>query len=403
MNNGSTTQPVVEAEPLAVQPVTDAHVRLVASARFFSETLVLPPGVTGRDREGFIESEVEELSVFPLETTAWGYMSNDSDKANISVLIYAASRDQVKKHIELTPCYAVLPGFSVLTGLRMKQTTWMVLVEDDCVTLARIPAKASAPDLVRSRYGTNLKLHPDRAWELRKALLESVKETADGVVEEGLLRCAGPIVERSGVIRFPLEQQLSVGAGWRHYRTGRLGRDATLLTADVRDKQLLSEERARRAAVGRLRVIVRVAAVICIALAVFQYRYWAKKHDLANLEQQVLSQRPAVKALKEQESLADSVAKLSQAPLEIFEWLSAVNAQRPESMAFHTVYADRDGTLGFNGEAPSVLVVNQYREALEKSGRFRTVEVTEINSVKRGVTFSIRVKLDSDVESEGAS
>ncbi len=374
-----------------------APVRLVSSARFFAETLLVPPGITARDLPGFLEGEVEELSLFPLEATAWGYLDASRKGVPGSVLVYAAFREHINGATDPDQArrYAVLPGFAALYGRKVGRTSWVVLLEPECVSLVRIPARSGVPDLVRSRYGTRLDENPSTAWTLRDELLEAVPPGPDDKLEEGLVRCAAPVIERSGAVRFPLERQRRPDEPWKRMGMGRIGTEAALLAADVRDRHFLAEERARRRATRQLRAFLRLAALALLLLCVFQFLHAKRVRDTAALEAQAKAQRPAVEALQEQESMARSAARLAEPPLEIFDWLMAVNEPRPDTVAFTTASADRMGNLGLSGEAPSVLVVNQYKESLEKTGRFSEVVVKEITSLKRGVKFTIQVRMIS--------
>jgi hypothetical protein len=384
--------------PTLTPAALPAPIRLVASARFYGETRLVPPGVAARDLHGFLEGEVEELSLFPLEATAWGYLDNGHKASGDSVLLYAAFREHINGATdpEQARRYAVLPGFAALLGHQWKKTSWVVLLEPECVSLVRIQARAAAPDFVRSRYGTRLDENPETAWALREELLADAPRADDDKVESGLIRCAAPAIDRNGAVRFPLECQPRPEAAWKRYGTGERVSRSVLLAADVRERQFLSEERSRRRAVRQLRGFLRFATLVLLLLAVFQYQYLKRTRETAALAAQAKAQRSDVEALREQEALARSAARLSEPPLEIFDWLMAVNEFRPSTVAFYTAYADRTGNLGFSGEAPSVLVVNQYRDMLQKTGRYSAIDVKEISSAKQGVKFTIQVQKSPD-------
>ncbi|MEA2067845.1 MAG: hypothetical protein U9P12_01480, partial [Verrucomicrobiota bacterium] len=311
-------------------------VRLVSSARFYTEALLVPPGIAARDLHGFLEGEVEELSMFPLEATAWGYLDGRR-KSGGAILLYAAFREHVNGATDPDSArrFAVLPGFAALLGRQWRKATWVVLVEPECVSLVRIPVRATVPDHVRCRYGTRLDEHPDVAWALRAELLESAPCADGDRVEDGLVRCGTPAIDRRGTIRFPLEQQRQPEASWKRFGAGRIGPSAVLLAADVRDRQFLLEERGRSRAIRQLRGFLRLSVLAMLLLAVFQYQYMRRSRETATLVTQVKAQRSAVEALQEQEALAKSAARLSEPPLEIFDWLVAVNEFRPETIAFH--------------------------------------------------------------------
>ncbi|MDF7808155.1 PilN domain-containing protein [Pontiellaceae bacterium B12219] len=394
------TGELVKTEYKASGLVTADPVRLVASARFIVETLELPPGISPRDTQGFLEGEVEERSLFPLESTSWGYMENRRKGANASILLYSAFREQVNG--ESDPHYAqrhaVLPGFAALVGRAWRKTTWIFLQETECLTLLRFPARSEIPDRVRSLYGTNLEEDPAAAWILRDTLLKGVEVQEDECIEEGLVRCSKPSNDRKGGVIFPLERCRAPGEEWKRFGTGKISSEAALRAADVRDPHFLNKLRNRRRAARQLNTFLRLAAVLLIGLSFFQFRYIQLKKKTARLSDQVSAQRPVVSALQQQEALAKSAGRFADPPLEIFAWLTAVNDIRPENISFLSTYADRDGNLGFSGEAPSVADVNKFKEGLNQTNRFSQVEVKEINSAKRGVKFSIQVKMNTDVQ-----
>lgn len=371
-------------------------VRLVASARFYTETIVVPPGIASRDLPGFLEGEVEELSLFPIESTSWGYLGSSRHKPGAWVLLYAAFREHVNGATDpaFARRHAVLPGFAVLLGRTWRKPTWVVLLEAECVTLVRMSPKSGLPDWVRSQYGTRLDENPDAAWALREKLVEEAPiDSATERIEEGMVRAARPQVDRRGAVVFPLERQRKPHAAWKRFGNGRLASETELLAADIRDAQFLAEERNRRRAVRQLRTFMQVATLILLMLAAFQYLYLKKRSDTDALATQAKAQRPAVQALQDQESRAKSASRFAGRPMEFFEWLSAVNAPRPDTIYFTSAFADRESRLGVAGEAPSVAVVNQYIEALKESGRFDAVEIMEMASANKGITFHVQVKV----------
>jgi hypothetical protein len=382
----------------SLQDAGGSTVQLLPSARFVTEVLELPTNVNGRDLAGFVESNIEEFSAFPLESTAWGFLEIASQQVQKRILAYAGYRDQVLGRSIASPdgLYAMLPGFACLVGLSVKQTSWFVLLEDSCMTLAKISAKENVPSFVRSVYLSGDEMDSAAVWRVRENLVREVTANDDEYFEDGLIRCVSSSVSRTGSITFTLEKQYDSDSDWKRYKTGKLASETVVVAADVREKSFLWEQRGRRASFRRLQGFIRFFFVFLLLLAVFQYRYLAKKRALADLSQQVVIQRPAVEALQEQERITKASATLRQAPLEIFAWMEAVNELRPDTMAFHVVYANRNGVLGFNGEAPSVLAVNQYREELEKTGQYVSVEILEISSGKRGVTFSMEVHIKKD-------
>jgi hypothetical protein len=327
-------------------------------------------------------------------------MENRRKGSAVSILLYSAFREQVNG--ESDPHYAqrhaVLPGFSALVGRAWRKTTWVVLQEAECLTLVHIPARSGIPDQVRSLYGKQLDEDPSALWALRDTLLEGVEVQEGECIEEGLVRCSKPSNDRKGGVVFPLERCRAPGESWKRFGNGKIISEAVLRAADVRDSHFLNKMRSQRRATRQLNTFLRLAVVLLIGLSFFQFRYLQLKKKTASLSEQLAEQRPVVKALQQQEALAKSAGRLSDPPLEIFAWLTAVNDVRPDNISFLSTYADREGNLGFTGEAPSVAEVNKFKEGLSQTNSFSQVEVKEINSAKRGVKFSIQVRMNTDVQ-----
>ena len=385
-------------ETSTAPPLLPDPVRLVGSARFIAEPLAIPPGISMRDLSGFLGGEVEEHSLFPLEATSWGYMEARGKGSGGSILLYAAFREQVNGATDphFTQRYSVLPGFAVLLGRSWRTPTWITLLGPGCITLVRMQ-RSGIPDCVRSRYGSRFVEHPEAAWSLRDELLKEAPVAEDDHVEDGLIRCSKPVIDRKGGVAFQLERCSEPGGSWKRWGSGKIAGESALLAADVRDAQFLSGERNRRRAVRQLRTFMRIAVAGFIALGFFQYRYIKLRNETEALSDQLKAQRPAVEALKLQEKQAKGAGRLSDPPLEIFDWLVAVNDVRPDNIWFLSAYADRTGNLGFSGEAPSVATVNQFREALGKStNAFASVEAKELGSAQRGVKFTLQVRMIKD-------
>lgn len=374
-------------------------VRLVASARFIVETLVLPPGISQRDTPGFLEGEIEERSLFPLESTSWGYIETRGRSTQSSIVLFSAFRDQVNGATDphYAQRHAVLPGFAVLMGRACRKATWLTLQEPECVTLVRIAARSGIPDWVRSRYTNGIEEDPQAAWAFREELIEAADIPDDEHIEDGLVRCCRSSIDRKGGVVFQLERCRTSGESWKRFGSGKILTETTLLAADVRDSHFLTQVRNRRRAARQLHAFLRIAAVLVVGLTMFQFRYIQLKKNTARLTERLSAQRPIVEALQQQEALAKTAGRLSDAPLEIFAWLTAVNEVRPGAISFQSAYADRDGQLGFSGEAPSVAAVNQFRDGLNHTNSFRKVETKEINSAKSGVRFTIQVRMNPEI------
>lgn len=401
--NGSVAEaPPKEAKPeIGERPSRDSlpvvdGVRLVSSARFVADVLSIPAGVGLRDVPGFVEGEVEHLSLLPLEAVGWGYLT-ERGRGEGRVLAYAALRDQIQSGADETH-FSVLPCFSCLCGLKWRRTTWVVLQEPDCLTILRFPARSSIPDYVRSRFIRAETASDETIWALRESLLESVpREDGDREIE-GVLRCAGIRVKGRRTIHFTLQRQAEPGKNWRHWGTGRLGPESALLAADIREAAFLEDERQRRHNLRQLRSLLRVAAMLVVLLGAWQVQHIVAEKELAERGELVESRREVVAALEEKEAMIRSTARLSEPPLEAFDWLMAINSIRPDTISFSTTTFARDGQIGVTGEAPSVAAVNQYVQSLRDTGQYSALDVRDMQSTQRGVVFTLGLRVQPGVQ-----
>jgi len=365
-------------------------VRLVSSARFVTDALVVPAGVTQRDLPGFVEGEIEYVSMFPIEAVAWGYLT-EKGKGQSAVLAYAALREQVHA-AEDENLHAVLPAFSCLCGLNWKCTTWVFLLEPDCLTLVRFPARKSCPDYVRSCFLPQ-DCTDELVWALRTSMLEAAPRTDDEAVADGVVRCVGIACRVNRSITFELQQQAVPGEAWNTWKRGYLTSAAALIAADVRDADFLDQERNRRRALRRLRICIQGVFILAILLGAAHVRYLLLLRALSESMRQVEARRSIVADLEEKEAMIQSTARLVASPMEAFDWLMAMNDLRADTVSFASTSFSRDGTIGVSGEAPSVAIVNQYVQSLRGAGQYASVEVRDMQSTQRGVNFTLAVQV----------
>ena len=373
---------------LSVAPASGVMngVRLVSSARFVVDALVIPAGVTQRDLPGFVEGEIEYISMFPIDAVAWGYLTTKG-KGQRAVLAYAALREQVHA-AEDENLHAVLPAFSCLCGLSWKCTTWIFLLEPDCLTLVRFPARKSFPDYVRSCFLPQ-DCTDELVWALRTSMLEAAPRTDDEAVADGIVRCVGLACRVNRSIGFELQQQSFPGEAWNTWKSGYLTSAAVLMAADVRDTDFLDQERNRSRALRRLRMYMQGAFVLAVLLGTAHVRYLFTLRSLSESMRQVELRRSIVADLEEKNAMIQSTARLAASPMEAFDWLMAMNDLRADTVSFASTGFTRDGAISVSGEAPSVAIVNQYVQSLRDAGQYASVEVRDMQSTQRGVNFTL--------------
>jgi len=371
------------------QPFPEVQgVRLVSSARFVADVLPIPAGVGRKELTGYVEGEVEHLSMLPLEDLAWGYLQDRKGPGG-PILAYAALQDQVRSADDMS-CFAVLPHFCCLGGGTWRQPTWVVLQETDCVTVVRFPAKRNVPNYVRSCF-TPAKgvLSEDVIWQVRDRMLEEAPRENDDQEIEGVVRCAGMRIKGKDQIVFSLERQIERNSRWQHWKSARLEPESVLLSADIRDDVFLQGERQRRHNRRQLTTLLRVAAVLIVLLGIWQVRHYMARRAHESLVRKIEDRRAAVASLQEKESMSRSAAGVNAPAMEAFNWLMAMNIVRPETVSFASATFARSGRIAISGEAPSVAVVTQYAQALRDTKHYAELDIRDMQSTQRGVTFML--------------
>ena len=107
---------------------------------------------------------------------------------------------------------------------------------------------------------------------------------------------------------------------------------------------------------------------------------------------QIEGRRATVLDLEQKEAMIRSTERLSEPALEAFDWLMALNQVRPEALSFAAATFARAGQMSISGEAPSVAVVNEYVQALRDTGQYTDLNVREMQSTQRGVTFMLAAR-----------
>ncbi len=367
-------------------------VRLVSSARFVVDALPVPAGVGRKELTGFVDGEVEHLSMLPLDVLAWGYLQ-ERKRLGGAVLAYAALREQVED-ADADACFAVLPHFCCLSGLKWRTPVWLALLEPDGVTVVRFPANATVPDYVRSCFvPTTAGADEENVWQVRDRMLAEVSRDDDERVIEGLVRCAGTRVKGKALVVSTLERQVERGGRWRYWKTVRLGPEDVLLSADIREEGFLHSERQRRNNLRQLSLFMRVAALLLVLLAGWQVRHSMARRAHDRLIRKIDARRAAVAALQEKESMSRSSSEVNAPAMEAFGWLMDMNLVRPESVSFVNATFARSGRIAIAGEAPSVALVTQYAQALRDTKRYAELDVRDMQSTQRGVTFMLVVQV----------
>jgi len=368
--------------------------------RFVCLRIETPPEIKPADLEALAALQVEEVSPFPPDSTAWGYFHPHGKK---HALLYAAWREGLHLGSEaLTSAEQVLPSFLPACGNLPEEPALRYYLHGDTLTVLAFPGGKELPTEVES---IEVQLPEGAAPD---ALPEPAILTArKAEVREYLSAQAQQLPEEPGILlykgsAFDDEERLVV----EHARL-QLTADAletaeadpvrfpsreVLWQADVRDKSFLSAERKDRRTRAQLWQGMQLAAVVAALCLLLQLVSWGAGIFLeARQEKLVLVTDEALDVASRKEQL-NNLRAFSLTPFRPFEMLSMLNPTRPDTIYFEDVSASEDGNeMKVRGVASSINEVNNYQRELDATGFFERVEIGEQKSQPGKVVFTLEL------------
>jgi hypothetical protein len=370
-------------------------VRLIPSALFFTAVEPTPSGLRAADIPAMVRGWVEEHSPLPVERTAWGYLVGRKGRKRTGILYYAAPADLVFNSAgaasDLRPI-AVLPAFAACYGLDFRKPTWLFLAEKECVTALFFEAGENAPSRVLSRFHETSPTDLPKLFACRARLVEMVVPGAEAVVVEGLIRVAEAVPVGNRGVSIVFQQCREPDAGWTRWQKTALRRGKGLVAADVRDREKMAEFERRRRAGQRIAIVAAIFAGLMLLLGTFEFLHARRSREAEGLMARARAQEPEVQRLREIEALNQSVNRIFQREFVPFQWLMALNDDRPDPVSLASFTLDNSGTLVANGQAPEIRALNSFVETLRRNPKFQEVALANLNTDRDGVTFTLRLK-----------
>ncbi|MGF1485067.1 MAG: hypothetical protein ACFBZ8_11965 [Opitutales bacterium] len=381
-------------------------IRWIPGAVFFCHLEELAPGLPADEVASLAELTVEELSPFPIEQLAWGYLHN-AEKSRL--FLFAAFRESLRQEGESPDAWVrdtfVFPDF--LPAL-VRDTTGPAqarfFLTDSSLTAALHRAGEVYPDTVLSEP-LEVPQIPDEGED---DPAETVEITPDApspqAIEAAQARLFGQFDRRtyppSGDILTLAKVELrkkEAGVALHISRhddikssigdTAEPASDAEIVTlpdetalwqADIRQSDFKRRERAQRKLAGKLWVATQVAAALALLLLVLEgalgvFGIFATEQTVAQAEMQtevdVLLQRKDNLALMQQ---------FSGREFEPFQFLRVLQRPMPNDFYFRNAFVTRPDKARiqarFNEGSGSIALVNQYIERLEATGLLEKVQ-----------------------------
>lgn len=390
--NEATTEGITK---MSSRHKAQRKVKLVCSALFYTASCPVPPGIRARDIGFMVEGLADEHSPLPLEQTAWGFLLDNRSSRSSHIFYYAAARELVfKNSSEATDLNwaAILPHFVATVGLKFEHATWLFLQEPECLTAICFESGSSAPARVYARFFPTESPSIEDVFALRRSILDKIPIAENHEVLPGVFRSDAPFVTRRGSIRFQLQVRVTEESDWVDWKRTEFKKPTRLQAADIRDHRVLSSHTEKRGT-GKKLVYTIAALAACVAVLIgFEIQEARRISETDQLTALAEEQEPDVRRLKDIETMTKSLRQLFEKDFIPYQWLMALNTQRPEAVHFNSYAFDDQGAITAIGQVPEVKALNTYVEALKKNPKFSEVDLASLTTDKDGANFTLKAK-----------
>ncbi len=369
---------------------------MIPSALFFTDDSPVPSGIRARDIGSMVQGFVDEHSPVPIEQTSWGFLLDSRSKKQSHIFYYAAPKElvfQQSTDASDLSMAAVLPGFAALHGLQFRKSSWIFLLEEECLTAALYENNSPIPSRVHARFLDKAEADPTlTAHELRTDLVRRLVDQENEHVVEGLIRVAQKSDGGSKGITFRLEQQEQPDRAWLAWKKTELRNATRLKAADLREHAALEAQSQRKSSGQKLLQVAACILILIATLAFFEFRQDQQQREVERLSMIAREQAPLVERLQEIEAMNKSLQKVFQKNFTPYRWLMEMNAPRPETIALLNFAIDASGKISTSGIGPEIKALNEYVASLQENVKFQSVEIVKIDTNKDGVSFNLSLE-----------
>jgi len=362
-------------------------IQLVGGHYFFCRTVELPEEMEAEALEAFAELSVEELSPFPLEQLAWGYLL-DADGRQL--FIYAACRPRIpgEEQSGWEAAEQVYPAFLPMLLSGEKRERWALLKADNSLTLMHFTADSSLP---RQTASAPLPEEPSEQEQALARLRTRCGLPADALLEHWqLLR----ITASREAITFTLKLE----ADGTEQAT-RLHGEMARWRADLRDADFMVGERRRRRLEQRVAwamLGVGLAASLMLLLSLLAvFGSWLVERRQALVE----SKSEAVFTIQQNSDFLLQLEQFSGDPFQPFRVLEIANSilmeRQPREITFDSAALANNEEVVIQGTSKNVDAVNRYSDALRASGFFTMVDLVDVRTRRGDVNFTLNLRFDT--------
>jgi len=364
-------------------PVTP-RVILLPAERFFVRRI---PLVSDSAIESQVELALEARSPFALEQLFYGYVV---DSAHRYALIFAAYRRgfSAQEQAAWNDSVHAVPAFLLWTVAGRAKAGVSALVREQGQTLEAVAwddaSELPSHLLIRSGDGGS------RKKDLELLLAELSRRT--GVTADDVRRIDAEILSapRDDEVQFSCTSAF----------TGTLTH-ARLITADVRDKAVLTahrRDRRRATLVGGVfsAIVAGLAACLVLELTVLGGRAL-----LARKNGEIAALAPEIQKIESAQYLASKLEKMAAQQLQPFEMLALINQPRPASIEFLRVTTAGPLRLDIEAQTANAGDLRIYESALRGLAGIERVELRDPRMRSGRTTFALEVNFQPNWATQG--
>ena len=365
---------------------------LTPCSAFFVRRLSLPEGTPATEIDGFVELQLLELSPFPPDQLAWGYLS---DSTAAEIFVFAAPKARLPKALTdhwHAPQH-VYPAFLPLLANASPQGEPSAILFEGTATMATWAGRGRFPDrLLHASVADKRKaddsvsdasVSDDSRADDRPgpgealAALEAVARRQKVAAPATILEVNAVDLQSSGTVRFSLQQH---GPSAADSATSAVdfGPDTGRWSADLRETDYLRAQR-RNLAIGKrlwqgLTAWSAAAAVLVLLTVAILILKGQNRSDLATIE----AMQPTIDAIDANQVHIDKLQDISGRPFEPFAVLEIIERRRPKELLwFDEVGIHKDNVVyirGFTNE-PNDLIA--FRDELLSAEAFNEIQAPD--------------------------
>lgn len=343
---------------------------------------------------------VEEISPLPLDQLSWGYVFDPAGKSKDQILYFAAPKEIVfadSKKDNWPKTIPVLPSLFAFQGLDFKTASWVFLREKEGITGFYIEPGFLFPTKIVSRFlvsqQENVNNYRDSDYiELRDKLENQLQQAnPEANFTPGLIRIKDPQNKGKTGLTFQLEQLLPDEEKWKKWKRSESSSRDLLIAADLRDRDLTREARKKERGIKQIKISVATVLVLLGLFSLLELRHWQMIQRAGSLEATIEERSPLVERLEEIQDMTALVSALEEKVLQPFEWMVLINSHRPQQIHITTFSQETPELIRLSGIADEIALVNRFTDQMREDERFSSVSVSEVQTTREGVTFSMRI------------